>query len=120
MLPGKPTDMKLTKADLKDRDKGMGATVAPSNDGPKYPWGLEVRLDKLSLGKLGMTKDLPDVGVLCQVTAVARITAVSERESQSGKDCDVTIQIERMTLAVEDEDEAFEKGAKKGKTSAHY
>jgi hypothetical protein len=121
MATDKPVDMKLSK---KDRDKMYGGpTVAGKVDGPKYPWGLEVRLDKVSLEKLGLTGDLPEVGALCQITAVGRVISVSERQNQSGKDCDATIQIERMTLATEDDDKAerdFERGAKKGRGRAGY
>ena len=119
MTPGKTVDMKLTKSDLKARDYAVPTTLGSDNSGPKYPWGLEVRLDKTTLEKLGMTKDLPDVGELCQITAVGRVISVSERHNQSGKDCDATIQIERMTLAVDDEG-AFEAGAKKGSGKRDY
>lgn len=119
----KPVDMKLTKADLKERRTDYAVPSSLGKGGPKYPWGLEVRLDKTSLEKLGLTGDLPEVGALCQITAVGRVISVSERQNQSGKDCDATIQIERMTLATEDDEEnekAFERGAKKGRGRAGY
>ena len=108
----KPVDMKLSKSEMKD----TAPTVAgSSNKGPKYPWGLELRLDDASLKKLGMDKEMPEVGELCQITGVGRVVSCSMSESSmGGSSKNVTIQIERMTLAVDDEDEAFEKGYKKG------
>ena len=110
----KPVDMKLTKNDAGHREG------APVKDGPAYPWGLMLRLDKTSLEKLGMTKDLPEVGVLCQVIGTGRVISVSERETKTGKDCDVEIQIEKLNLALDDEEEAFERGFKKGSGRGRY
>lgn len=118
-MPAKPVDMKLTKTDLKERGD-VAMPVAGKESGPKYPWGLTLRLDKITLEKLGLKDDLPDVGVLAQIMGVGRVVSVNERETQGGKECDVEIQIEKLNLAVEDEDAAFEKGARKGKTSARY
>lgn len=113
-------DMKLTKADLKARgDTGM-PVANKSESGPKYPWGLSIRLDDVSLKKLGMD-ELPEVGVLCQVMGTGRVVSVSQRESQGTSSRDVEIQIERLNLEVEDESEdAFEAGAKKGRGRGGY
>lgn len=118
MMPAKPIDMKLTKADLKDRGE-TAMPVASKDSGPKYPWGLTLRLDDIALKKLGMS-EVPDVGVLCQVMGVGRVISASEREDQGGKRRDVEIQIEKLNLAVEDEDAAFDQGAKKGRGRAGY
>jgi hypothetical protein len=122
-MPG-DADMKLTKADLKKDGRGnYPIATAPASKGPKYPWGLEIRLDDISLTKLGMT-DLPEVGELCQITGTGRIVSVSQRESEGSSSKDVTIQIERLGLEVKEEsdaaeaaeaDKAFEAGALKGR-----
>lgn len=114
-MDSKPVDLKLTK---KESQQVSGPTKV--GDGPKYPWGLQLRLDQSSLEKLGV-KNLPEVGVLCQVIGVGRVISVSQTEEMDGdKKRNVEIQIEKLNLAVEDEDEAFEQGAKKGRGRAGY
>ena len=120
-------DMKLTKAELKDRNGGPMTVGSSSKDkGPKYPWGLEIRLDEKAMEKLGMT-DLPEVGELCQISGLGRIVSVSQRETNDQSSKDVSIQIERLGLEVKEEsdaaeaaedDKAFEEGTKKGRGRA--
>lgn len=112
----KPVDMKLTK---REAETDVPQPVASST--PRYPWGLTIRLDNTTLDKLGMG-ELPDVGALCQIMGVGRVISVEEREYPGGDGPrrEVSIQIEKLNLAVEDEDEAFEKGAKKGRGRGGY
>ena len=46
----KPIDMKMSKAEMKE----SMPTTENSKGGPKYPWGLQLRLDETALDKLGM------------------------------------------------------------------
>lgn len=113
----KPVDMSLSKADLKKREGTYPVAVGESGkDGPKFPWGLEIRLDETSLKKLGMDGELPEVGELCQIAGVGRVVAVEERESQDRSSKNVTIQIERLNLEVKegDSEKEFEDGARRG------
>jgi hypothetical protein len=48
-------------------------------EGPKYPWGLCLRLDDDALTKLGIA-DLPDVGTEWTVVAKARVTSARAEE----------------------------------------
>lgn len=115
----KPVDMKLTKSEMKDT--ATPTALGSKDKGPKYPWGLEIRLDDSALKKLGMDKEMPEVGELCQITGVGRVVSCSMSESSmGGSSKNVSIQIERMTLAVDDEDAAFEQGARKGRGRAGY
>lgn len=120
----KLTDMSLTRAELKERSGPQPSLAGTSKDkGPKFPWGLEIRLDEKAMKKLGMG-DLPEVGELCQITGLGRIVSVSERESQDSSSKDMTIQIEKLSLNVKEEtdaaeaaeaNDAFEAGTKKGR-----
>lgn len=125
-----PVDLSYTKKELKDRNGPVEATATPGKSSePKYPWGLEIRLDETSLKKLGMDGDLPEVGELCQVTGIGRIVSVSQRESEGSSSKEVAIQIERMNLEVKEEsdaaeaaegDAAFVAGAKRGSGRGGY
>ena len=88
------TSMKLTKA---DQEKPKNDVCSPCGDMSDYPYGLEVRLDKRALKKLGLT-DLPDVGTEMTLTAKVTVTMASERDSRGGKDRDLSLQITSMSL----------------------
>lgn len=108
----KPVDMKLPK----DKRKEMAAPVATgsASEGPKYPWGLQLRLENESLDKLGI-KELPEVGKECKVMGVAKVVSVEKRDQEGGKTSrHVELQITKLALEHEDDDEAFERGFKKG------
>ena len=70
---------------------------------PKYPWGLELRLESEELGKLGITEaNLPQVGTLMKLGAYARVTQVRVEQMQGEENevC-VSLQIEQMELGAE-------------------
>lgn len=67
------------------------ATVA---DAPEFPWGLELRLEKEQLDKLGLEGD---VGAEVAIVANGRIVSKSASESTGGGGHkSMTIQIEAM------------------------
>lgn len=70
---------------------------------PQYPWGLEIRLEKEELAKLGISEaNLPQVGALMKMAAYARITSVRVEKMQGGdNDVCVYLQIEQMELGAE-------------------
>jgi len=90
------TDMAYTRAEIKD-EKAETGPVSP--EVPKYPWGLQVRLEREELDKLGIT-DLPDVGDVLQLMVSARVTGVTETQMANAQDteCCVTLQIEEMAV----------------------
>lgn len=99
-------DLKYTKADQKEEQAEM--KMPPT---PEYAWGLQIRLEREELDKLGVKK-LPSVGDEWHFNAVAEITGVSESHMASGKDeCCVTLQIKMMGLDLEEsaDEEAGEK-----------
>ena len=100
-------DMKLTKAESQE----TMPTEAKSSDGPKYPYGLELRLEGPTLEKLGMDS-LPKVGRKMRVSAVAEVTGVSSNEHNGHKSKCVTLQITKMEVAsgARTAEEAVEEG----------
>lgn len=111
----KPVSMKMSK---KDRDALMPRAMKAS-EGPKYPWGLTLRLDDTALDKLGM-KDLPAIGKECQLVGVGRVVSVSQRETAGGKHRDVEIQVEKLALEHDDNEKAFLRGYAKGPKRKPY
>jgi hypothetical protein len=73
--------------------------VSPSKqDGPRYPWGLNIGLENDVLDKLGMDT-LPKVGDVVMVTAMAKIESVSMSEnSDKTKNRRVQMQITDMSV----------------------
>lgn len=70
-------------------------------DAPKYPWGLELRLEDEQLKKLGITA-LPAVGAALQLTARVEVTSISQNDSQSGGErrC-LSLQVTDMALGAD-------------------
>ena len=105
--------MKMRSMELSKKEtKESGApTLVTDSDGPRYPYGLEIRLENETLKKLGMS--LPKVGAYVKVRAECCVTSVSENESKGGKvQRSVSLQIER--LAVDDEPQTMEEAVDKG------
>ena len=100
----KMADMKLSKRD-KRRMFGSPVTNGVAGSGPDYPWGLSITLDAAALKKLGV-EDLPDAGDECQITATGKVTRVTQSASDKRTDRSVEIQITKLALAVEDDDDA--------------
>jgi hypothetical protein len=87
--------------------KESGTMLAGSeemhHDEPRYPWGLEIRLEGEDLEKLGIQPDAaPQVGQVMRVGAIARVTGFRVEQMQGGKpETCLTLQIEQMELGVE-------------------
>lgn len=87
---------------------------------PKYPWGTCLSLEDDTIDKVGLGGDLPEVGDVVQIVAMARVTSASknEREDASGasKECRrVELQITDMGVVGNDVDQAVEKSAARRK-----
>lgn len=106
--------MKMRSMELTKKEAGGSIECAPSfkDSGPRYPFGLELRLDDAALKKLGIDV-LPKVGAYFKVRAEACVTSVSSSEHTKGSpNRTVCLQIER--LAVDDEPETMEEAVAKG------
>lgn len=107
----KPVDMKLSK---KDGDRLNEPTVSGAPEGPRYPWGLTLRLENESLEKLGI-KEMPDAGTECEVMAMAKVVSVEKREVAGGKSRrHMELQITKLAIGHSDDQKSFERGFKKG------
>lgn len=108
-------EMAYTKAEQKERNSPKEVCAPGSGnkyEGPKYPYGLEIRLENEALKKLGLTT-LPKVGKNVRLRAICCVSAVSVSERESGEDnrC-LTLQIEQLALGGDPEtmEEALEDG----------
>lgn len=112
--------MKLTnmKLDPKESKGEIGAPTAigEKDKGPKYPYELELRLNRSILKKLGITTltDLPKVGTKVRIEAEANVVTVRYEEREGDEDSlGVNLQIEEF---------CFEEGkeSKKEKTDEEH
>lgn len=88
-------NMMLTAEEAKE----YNGTCAPSEDAPKYPYGLALSLNDGSMKKLGITS-LPAVGSTVRITAAATVTGVGMSQQQDGDaEQRVELQITDMDLA---------------------
>ena len=63
----KMIDMSYTPAEQREE-----ANESSTPENPKYPWGLQIRLEREEIVKLGLT-ELPDFGDEVQIMATARV-----------------------------------------------
>jgi hypothetical protein len=101
--------MKLPPRDKTSEEK-MYPTMADSGDGPKYPWGLCITLEKEQLDKLGLSEN-PKTDTVFTITAKAEVTSVSANQTQEGERRSITLQITDLALSPSsDSDESDEAG----------
>lgn len=84
---GKLVSMAKTPEEVKDDTADMPmATAAGKISGAKYPYGLCISLDDETLKKLGLDGDMPSVGEVIAIQAMARVTNAgkNEREGTDG------------------------------------
>lgn len=75
---------------------------------PVYPWGLCISLDDDTLAKLKLDGDMPSVGEMIHLCAMAKVTSVSENEAEDGNGGKKTcrrVELQITHLATESEDE---------------
>lgn len=117
-------DMAKTPEDVKkevSRDMPMSAPLGGGKPSvPAYPYGLCISLSEEELKKLGLDGELPAVGEMIHLCAMAKVTSVSENESEDSsgaktKHCRVELQITHLATENEDtEGAAFEAAEKEG------
>ncbi len=85
-----------------EANQGMSAAEAPQN---LYPYGLCICLTQDELDKLDLEGDV-EAGDTVHLHALAKVTSVNKRDTTSGLETRVELQITH--LAAEDEDEENE------------
>ena len=80
---------------------------------PAYPYGLCLALTEDEMEKLGLGEQLPEVGEMIHLAAMAKVTSVSENEREmsdgSKKRCArVELQITHLATELEDDESADE------------
>ena len=87
---------KLKKSELEA--KGMPAMA----EGDRYPWGLQIRLEKDDLEKLGVSAADFKIGQTVAIQAQAKVTSINSRESTGSEKPyqEVGIQIEKLDLGM--------------------
>jgi len=103
----KMIDMSKTPEEIKEDIKQSMPSPIAADKVPVYPYGLCISLSEEELTKLGLDGDLPDVGDMIHLAAMAKVTSVSESEREDAQGnktrcCRVELQITHM--ASEDED----------------
>lgn len=92
-------NMALTKEERKST-----TDVTSASETPKYPWGLGISLDELSLTKLG-AKELPTPGMKLTLEAIVVVESVREEETvDGGSNRNVSLQITDMSLGENPDD----------------
>lgn len=109
-------DMAKSPAEIKKDMPSMPMPASTSEGGPKmpvYPYGLCISLTEEEMAKMGMQDELPAVGEMIHLAAMAKVTSVSqnERVDEAGNKtncCRVELQITHLATENEDEESARE------------
>lgn len=101
------SELKSMKIEPSEADKLYGGPSVMA-DSPKYPYGLNLSLDDLSLGKLGLN-GLPKVGEKMMIEAVVVVSSVSAHDSsEGGLKRSMSLQITDLCLEPYSEEEKSE------------
>ena len=97
--------MEMTKAERKkESTNNMPAIDGAQNSGPRYPYGLELSLEKSSIEKLGLDFNKISVGDEIDISCKGRVTRLSSNErSGGGPEKSMSIQITDMAIDFDDE-----------------
>jgi hypothetical protein len=82
--------------------------VAEAPSAPVYPYGLCLALTEDELEKLGLDGELPKVGMMIHLSAMAKVTSVSQNEREmpdGGKKNCCRVELQITHLATENEDD---------------
>ena len=85
-----------------EEDKEVSPLVAGEMD--KYPYGLRICLTHEELEKLGADHSDWEIGDTFHLHAFAKVVSISEHETDSGKNCSISLQITHLA-GPENEDE---------------
>lgn len=107
-----------TPEEIKKDMPSVSVEQAAAYEGPRYPWGTSLRLEKDTLDKLGHA-DLPAVGDVFEMCIKVRVTSVSQSENEStagatSENKCVELQVTDMGLpAPSDSDVSIERSEKR-------
>jgi len=90
----KLVDMKLPKG---RRSTDQPAEVKPG-DGPEYPYGLEISLDKEALKKLGLGREDFDLAKPGELRAAYKVSGINMNETQDDENISVRLQITKIAI----------------------
>lgn len=94
------TDMSMSAEEAEEKMEKM----MPSQDAPKYPYGLAISLTHDELEKMNVDYEDWAVGDTFHLHAMAKITSISRNESQDGENCRVEMQITSLDAESEDDE----------------
>ena len=90
--------MKMTSMKLSPKESKEMMKPQVGKDGPSYPYGLRLNLDRECIDKLNMGR-MPKIGSEVTILAKAKVESVSERDStDSGKHRTLELQITELGL----------------------
>lgn len=92
-------NLKSMVIEKEDGEESCEPCMTKPSDGPRYPYGLCLRLDNDVLEKLGLTS-MPAVGSKVMIEAVCEVNSVSQHDSKDGgKNKSLSLQITDMGVA---------------------
>ena len=95
-------DMKLTHE--QSPAGALGLAEPTENNGPKYPHGLEIRIEGEALKKLAIGEgNMPKVGDIMTMDAVLEVVSISKSDNQIENGYCICLQIQQMELESADE-----------------
>lgn len=110
----KLTSLKLSPKEAKE-DMGVPTAAGSMKDkGPRYPYGMELRLDTETLDKLGLDLSKFKVGESCSLEAKGIVIRISESQMQGGKDS------RNLEIQITDIGIGEDKAAKKEKAAGEH
>jgi hypothetical protein len=110
-------DMAKTPVEVKKemKDYAMPSAAPDGPSVPQYPYGLCISMDEDSLEKIGEGDELPEVGEVVHLVALAKVTSASSREeitSDGAKKVCRRVELQITHLAVQEDGEDEERGEK--------
>lgn len=96
---------KLVSLELDDEEKMDFCSPIPC-ERPDFPYGLRISLTENELEKLGLEADC-DVGDMIDIRCFGTVTSVSLNDGEGGKSCRIEIQIEKMAVENEMNEEEY-------------
>lgn len=97
-MPFKMVDMRRSTEEKADAVASWSPAAVSD-----YPYGLSICLTQDELEKLDGNHEDMEIGDIFDIRAMARVTSISENDSEAGKTCRVELQI--VMMAVENEDD---------------
>lgn len=86
-------DLELTPEEAEDE-----APKEPHK--PKYPYGTCITLDETVLEKLGITKNLPEIGQTIHLDSDVKVVGVRENEDEDETRCTIELQMLNIHLNI--------------------